>query len=211
MKKKLWIYILIGITFVAIVGSNILISTVQGESIKSWFFSSANEKQEKENIVAIVNGEKIYQNQIDMYISFNRMQIENLPQEHKNEISPLTEKEVLKDLVRKKVMLGYAEDVGITIDKEAVEKYIRESYKTGKEMNDENFAFIKEYIEKTKLSEEEYIERATNAYFNSVLRSKLYDYFCEGKTENQTVLKEKFELFIDDLVNQSDVQILKNF
>ena len=209
MKKKFWIYIIVCTVFVWLVGYTVFASVIQGASIKSWFFSSAKESRENENVVAMVNGEEIYQNQIDMHIAFNRMQIENLPKEHKGELLPITEQEVLNKLIRSKVMLKYAKDIGIVVDRKEVEKYISESYEIGKSKNDANFTFVEEYIKEMGMSEEEYIKRATDAYCDNMVRSKLYETFCEGKSEEETVLKEKFETLIEELIKQSDVQIFK--
>ncbi len=207
MKKK--IIVSISLILVLIIGFALIANATDLLNIaKTDFFSSVIPKQRSSDIVAIVNGENIYQNEIDYRIAFNEIQRINTPDEYKDSIPSITEEDALNTLIKNRIIQQEAQKIGVIIDKNGAREYIENNYNEIMKLNDENAMFLKEYLQNTNLSEEEYLELATGAYCNILMRNGVYANFCIGKTGTDEELLEQFDLYVDDLVSLADVEII---
>lgn len=203
MKRKVLILTVILVFVIAL--STVVFATDVVSDIKALFFASDTPDKANSEVVATVDGENIYRHQIDSKIEFNKLQIANLPQEYKNTIPAITEQEALESIIQNKVILKYASDMGLTVDKNEARNYIVNNYNQIIILNDENAAFIKEYLKETGFSEEAYLDIATEAYCEMLLRDKVYENFCEGKEFGEEKLKEEYEKFVDSLVEKAEI------
>ncbi len=201
--------------FTAIIVSVILIITVGivttainfSDKAEKNFLSSVNSRNRDETVVAVVDGEKIYQYEIDVKLAAIELNKANTPEEYHYMIEELSPEEILNKRIRNIVLLNEAKRQGITADYQQAAKYIKESYDMIMAANDEQTEFYKKYIEEIEMTEEEYLKLATDIYYNALLRDGLYKKYCEGREEDSATLKQEFENYASELVSKATVEI----
>ncbi|MGN0172121.1 MAG: SurA N-terminal domain-containing protein [Acutalibacteraceae bacterium] len=177
------------------------------------FFSEMKAAQNDKTVAATVNGEEIYESQIDIQLAFSELsyslaaeQVENMgvSEEEKQRLleqqknSQKTRDEMLEELVKQTVILQEAARRGITVSDEEAAAYASEQYALFKEAaseNEQNAAndeFLQMYIQENGWTEEDYLKQVTNVYKKLLIQNAFYKVLSE---------EEKIDN-VDDYVNQ---------
>lgn len=177
------------------------------------FFSEMKAAQNDKAVAATVNGEEIYESQIDIQLAFSELsyslaaeQVENMgvSEEEKQRLleqqknSQKTRDEMLEELVKQAVILQEAARRGITVSDEEAAAYASEQYALFKEAaseNEQNAAndeFLQMYMQENGWTEEDYLKQVTNVYKKLLIQNAFYKVLSE---------EEKIDN-VDDYVNQ---------
>lgn len=169
--------------------------------------------QNDKAVAATVNGEEIYESQIDIQLAFSELsyslaaeQVENMgvSEEEKQRLleqqknSQKTRDEMLEELVKQAVILQEAARRGITVSDEEAAAYASEQYALFKEAaseNEQNAAndeFLQMYMQENGWTEEDYLKQVTNVYKKLLIQNAFYKVLSE---------EEKIDN-VDDYVNQ---------
>ncbi len=201
MKK---IRIVIAFVLMAVLMTGITIVT-NSQNLKNMFMSAISSDKKDESIVATVDGEKIYQYEIDAHLIFTQMQRANLPDDEKDSVKEYTAQEILENRIESIVLVNEAKRQGIKCDYKEAKNYIKDSYDMIMEANDENTIFLKEYLINSELSENEYLQLATESHYRALLKAKLMENFYK---ENGNDLKtEEYEKYKNELIRNADIKI----
>ena len=153
--------------------------------------------------MAIVDGEEIYQENIDAAIIG-----EEITEKNTGKAESIDSKKVLEEQIRKVVIFHEAVKLGLKADYETAKAEIEESYRLVMEENGENAAFLQKYMKELELTKAEYIEAAAKTRQNSMTRGNLYSHFTKEMKGTEEEKKAAYEEYVDGLVEKADIQIL---
>lgn len=158
-------------------------------------------------IIAIVDGEEITKKVFESYkLSLNQGN------------TKYSDDEVLDKIIEKKLLYKNAIADGIAVDDNDVDKYLQE-VKNGLAQNSELGQRIKEYIEGLNITEDVYWEQVRSVYKSNGIISdymeKLQAEYAEAnnltdKKEISDKFREYFKQFVEDLKNNSQIEIVLN-
>jgi len=230
MKKRIAVVCLVALGILSISG----IVAVAGGFIDSDilnFFRSIKEGRNDKTVAATVNGEPIYKSSVKFMKGFYKLstalstkQINemDIPDEEKqvlleklaNRDSQKTDKQILEDLIKQKVVLQEAHKKGITVSDDQAYQYAKEQLELCKkaglaedatEEDKENYEFMLAYMEEMQLTEAEYINEAKDAYKNMMERALLYNDFKEAYLQNggdENELENAMESYENELIKK---------
>ena len=184
------------------------------------FFSEMKAAQNDKTVAATVNGEEIYESQIDIQLAFSELsyslaaeQVENMgvSEEEKQRLleqqknSQKTRDDILKELVKQAVILQEAARRGITVSDEEAAAYASEQYALFKEAaseNEQNAAndeFLQMYMQENGWTEEDYLKQVTNVYKKLLIQNAFYKVLSEEEKIDNVVD------YVNQLVAQATV------
>ena len=226
MKKKIILCMVIVIT-IFLLGSIGVIAAQNSTSY--WFSEFINHSQgdEKNDVIAIVNDAVIYQHTIDAYKDLYRIQkaafessisnsttISSADTSLAETLELPSDEEILKILIRNKVLEQEAARKGIVMSEQEVLSLAREQYTLLKEAAQSdnpsnsvlyNYLFITAYQKEMGWTEEEYIQQSVATYKAVMIRQMLYQDFASGYTGES--IDEAFDNYTNDLVSQSTITL----
>lgn len=224
MKKK--IVLIVSAFFLIFICSATVFATNNGITGFSDFFNKNLTIQKDEKILATVNGEKLYKSDVDFQCEFSDLsytlaakQLDrmNIPEAQKQDLlkqqrdSQKTEAEILDDLIKETVILQEAKRQGISISDEEARAFALEQYTLLKELaltsepsspNRINYEFIKQYMEKMDLTEEEYIDKATIEYKKLLILNKFYE---SAAITNRISNQNNMDNYTETLLRQAEI------
>lgn len=177
------------------------------------FLDTASPFKSTENltVIATVGDEKIYQETIDFLMEGYKFSQKNFTQNKtsseiaiQSETLP-TEKEIIREQVKKLVILQDAEKLGLKADYEESYQCAKDNYDLAKKVNDENYKLIESYIKKLNLTETEYLDLIAQSYQNSFTRANHYKKFIEDKTGTDEELKSQYDNYVNELIENADI------
>ena len=194
-----------------------------------------NNSKDKGEVIAIVNGEKLFQNSIDgkklidsEAAERNKIELEKIKdtvdEEEYNKIKksmePKTDKELFEKLIAQTVIKQDVEKLKITVTKDEIDKAVDESIKVLEDSkNDKSTDFYDDFVATISgmgYTMEDYkIELLPIAMEGSLLSQRHYEIITEKiKIENPEDYykkgKEYYENYVDSLVKNADVEILND-
>lgn len=205
MKKK---YILLAVVILLIV--SIFIVKAQEKNNTDELLDLAGKAKNPTQIIAVVDGVEIYQENIDFMLKANEISKENSPQQiidddiQQSEV--VDQQQLLNKRIRSIVIYNEAKKLGLEADYNEAYQTAKSAYDIAKEANDENYALIVDYMERIEFSEEEYLELAAKTYQNLMTQSNLYSEFIKDKTGTEDELKTQFEEYVEQLIEQAEIE-----
>ena len=209
MKKKYLFTIALFVSF-CIMLSVVAIATDWFDFESQDLFDILKSSQEKKesDVIVVVNGEKIYRHSVEAQMKASEMSAQTLQNTENNQSSvdkDEAEKEIINEKIRNIVVRQEAERKGLTADYETAKKAALESYNNAKELDDENYQFLLDYMEAMDYTEEEYIEIMINGYIKMYTRANLYDWFVKGKEGTYEQLVSEYEEYVQSLIDKADI------
>lgn len=186
------VLIVVALTTIIVFSTGILTKAqLTGETIKEI------KDKNKDNIVAVLNGENIYQYEV----SIMKWQNENINSKKLVNIEFATDEEsILKELIRQKIILQEAKKLNIELSEEEI-LMINESEKKQYERNiEENTKFIEGLGISKEIFISELVEKEKNRIISSRFKQKIIPEIIAGKIKSS-----------NDSINQkiSDFNLLK--
>ncbi len=163
---------------------------------------------DKLTVIATVDGTEIYKETIDFMVSGYQFSQENLAKQTDGEtygIDVPTREEIISEQIRNTVTLQEAKRLGLEADYNEAYKSAKESYDMAKEIDDENYKIILEYMKKRNLSEKEYLKIIAESYQNSFTRHNLYKDYIKDKKGTEAELQAQFDGYVDKLVENAEI------
>jgi len=202
------------------------------------FFKSIKEGQEDKTVIATVNGEPIYKSSVEIKKNFYKLSTE-LSTKQINEMvisddekqvlleklsstNSKTDKEILDDLIKQKVVLQEAHKKGLTVSDDEAYQYAKEQIELCKkagsdenatETNKKNYEFMLAYMEEMQFTEAEYIDNAKDSYKNMLEKGLLYKDFKEEYSKNngdENELENAIRNYEDELVSKAKIVYYNN-
>ena len=203
MRKKKIVFILV-IALVLLGAGVVAAHEWINPKIDQWLEAAKKTKSStSKTVVAVVDGEKLYQENIDAAVI-----AQEIIQENTGETKSVDSKEVLEEQIRMVVTSHEAVKLGLEADYETAKAEIEESYRLVMEENGENAAFLQKYMKELELTKAEYIEAAAKTRQNSMTRGNLYSHFTKEMKGTEEEKKAAYEEYVDGLVEKADIQIL---
>ena len=203
MKKKKLVICLVIIVVLIGVGA-VAAREIISPEINNWLKAAKKTKPGlSKTVMAIVDGEEIYQENIDAAIIG-----EEITEKNTGKAESIDSKKVLEEQIRKVVIFHEAVKLGLKADYETAKSEVKESFRLVMEENGENAALLRKYMQEMQFTEAEYLEAATKDRQDSLTRGNLYIRFTEGIKGSDQEKKAAYEKYVDDLVANADIQIL---
>ncbi len=166
-------------------------------------------KLSQSDVVAEVNGEKIYRQSIDAALKSKEMSVAYIGENSNNSSAfnkEKAEKEIINEKVRNIVVRKEAERLGLKADYEEAKKAALEAYNISKEKgNEQQYQFLQDYMKAMDYTEEEYIEILTQGYVEMYTRANLYNEFVQGRDQSYDVLVAEYEDYVKELIEKADI------
>ncbi len=205
-KHKVILFQLFLLAISVIISTNFFSKTTTTEIL----LDLAQKTKSPSQVVAVVDGVEIYQENIDFMLKANEVSKENSAQQiFDNDIlqnETVNKDAVLNNRIRSIVIYNEAKRLGLEADYEEAYQIAKDAYDATKAQNDENYALLLDYMKKLKFSEDEYIELITETYQNLMTQSNLYSNFIKDKTGTDEEFNEMFELYVEDLIKKAKIE-----
>lgn len=209
MKKKFKL-ILVFIFVIAVIA--FLLLATDSLFNKSTIDTSSNTQQtdnKEKTVVAVVDGKEIYQETIDFLAKGEEISQKNTALVTGETPTEVDTDAILQKQIRNMVVLAEAERLGLTVSLEEAEEYTRDNYELVKEIGGQNYEVILDYMEAMNMTEDEYLEKATQTNRNMLTRGKLYEKFVEGKSGTNEELTAEYEKYVEELIEKADIEYTK--
>lgn len=234
MKRKTINILVFVVLIIAIAGGILLKKTVlSGEDNLSFTVKKTLEIEKSNNsdIIAKVDGIPIYKKDLEIAELFEKVRFDNTvksgaiaKQGNLATFKQKTKKELLNELIERKVLIESAKKEGYLVSKEEAEAYFNNVKKTiddvlnGKIKGDiENAKQAKEVLDmyKTQLSENEFNEKVISAYqeiltISKYLNAKVDEYIKEHPTATPDDLNKFIDDFKKKVKSNSKIEILNS-
>ncbi|MBR4072940.1 MAG: SurA N-terminal domain-containing protein [Clostridia bacterium] len=200
------IVLLVAVTVVIAVTnkSDILLDDKSAQSL----FEAGKKSFESTEVVAIVNGEKIYKGKIDYLVTAKEISQKN--EEQSSDVSSFSSEDfaeqVLNEQIRNIVVRQEAERIGLKVSYEESYNEAKNNYDIVKEAGGTNYEIIISFMNEMGYSEKEYLEKSAEVYAEMLLRGKLYTHFTQDKTGNYEELVELYNIYVDELIKKADIK-----
>ncbi len=149
-KSKKLLVIIICVVLAAIIGVSVFA-----------YIKRRNENYLKQGIVATVNGEKIYQKEIDESVRYQetaKKVFEEMGGTDQTVAEVSSEKETLESLIRRKIILQQAKRNGCLVSLENSRQSIKEALEERKNSDDKNYDYILKLYTELGMTEDEYLD-----------------------------------------------------
>ena len=233
MKKKRLIVVILSLIFALSACCITVFALTDVDSLILSFFRKSEQLSVDKRVAAVVNGEKIYLSSVQIQQEYNSMtkrislkQIDamSIPEEQKEQLReqqnalPLPDaEEILQQLIRSKVMLQTAAELGIEVDEQEAFQQGALAYQVLKEAGTAedageadkmNYQAMRAYMEEHNLTEQAYLEQVGEVYQRMMTKQRLFERYCASEPEQtDAALREGFERYLDNLVENADVKI----
>lgn len=169
------------------------------------FFDATKKLKEDKTLVAIVNGEKIYQYQIDIQNAAQELSKKNIVAAGGDEKLAIikTEDEIIENLIRQTVVFQEAKNQKLTAKYSEAKKYQEEQISMIMSANDEQSRFLEQYLQEMSWSEKEFIEHAATQWQREMTKSNLKNKFFE---KNSSATEQDYEEYVDRLVEAAEIE-----
>lgn len=199
------------------------------------FFNKVEDiqKHENEEVAVTVNGEKIYQSTVNLQLEYsklsylmsvNQLESKDIPEEQKQQLLEKikslqqTEDGILNQLIKESVILQEAERQGITFSDEEAMSYALEQFALVKNsvVTDDtsptgilNYEFFKKYIAALHLTEEQYIDKAAEAYKRMFIIKKFNETIAAVNQTPSSIEESNLSSYVDSLLSQAEIVYMK--
>lgn len=210
MKKKLLLCGMLLIMLCVVISVGVAAIDWFGVETEGLFDILKNQsKLSQSDVVAEVNGEKIYRQSIDAALKSKEMSVAYIEENSNNNSAfnkQIAEKEIINEKIRNIVVRKEAERLGLKADYEEAKKAALEAYNISKEKgNEQQYQFLQNYMKAMDYTEEEYIEILTQGYVEMYTRANLYNEFVQGRDESYDVLVAEYEDYVKKLIEKADI------
>lgn len=181
--------------------------------------------REDTSVAAKVNGDPIYQWQIETKLNENEMALNNFrmnldttnqSEEEKANLLEiyqstlvLNKKDIMNDLIRDAVIHNEAGKRGLLISDEDALAAVKQVYENNVKKTPELYASVQMYMEVMNLSEDDYLRSGMEDYKKEMGQASLYQQITAG-VDTDAKKKEAFNAAVDEWVHQADITILNN-
>lgn len=234
MKRKSINILVFVVLIITIAGGILLKKTVlSGEDNLSYTVKKTLEieKSNNSNIIAKVDGIPIYKKDLDIAELYEKVRFNNQAKlgaitKQNTLVTPYqkTKKELLNELIERKILMESAKKEGYIVSKEEAEAYFNNVKKTiddilsGKIKGDiENAKQAKEVLDmyKTQLSENEFNEKIISAYqeiltISKYLNAKVDEYVKEHPNATPDEVKKFINDFKNKVKSNSKIEIINS-
>ncbi len=207
--KKLFVIISIIIVIVISFCSAIVIADKFFDTDKQKILDAAKKaKIENKTVVAIVEGEKIYQETIDFLAVGEEISQKNTASivGDENLVEGVDKQEILNKQIRDMVVFTEAKKNGLEATDEEARKYTLENYEMVKEFDPDGYRFLLDYMDEMNITEEKYLDLLIDTNKEMLTRAKLYDKFAEGKSGTYDEIVAEYEKYVEDLISKADIE-----
>ena len=181
--------------------------------------------REDNSVAAKVNGDPIYQWQIETIMNENnqalkyyRMNLDTMNQSEEAKANLLeiyqstlllNKKDIMNDLIRDAVIQNEAGKRGLLISDEDALAAVKQVYENNVKKTPELYASAQMYMEVMNLSEDDYLRMGMEDYKKEMGQASLYQQITAG-VDTDAEKKEAFNAAVDEGVHQADMTILNN-
>ena len=232
MKKQAKIYIATLIVVALLAGGTIWAFASEGVSKRKAAADAGKSLKENyqtaENVVvAKINGEPIYQHEVNLKKLINQISYDNLKDDpaYKDErlaasLAIKTEEEILTEIAQFRVVKKEAEKVGISVTQEEVVARQRESIKKLKQLVTMDYGDAKEkyeinqkFLEGLGVTEEEYINGiGAQIEIETMIKTQYITWFyqeeAKKREQNPNYKTVSYIDYLDRLLDNSNLEIL---
>ena len=203
-KKKSFIIVTLLITVILGIGVGVVAKQAIGKKNQELFDAAKKYKQDK-TIIAVVDGDKIYQYQVDIQLASQKLSQANMIEAGGDPtlITQRTEDEILDELIRNTVILQEAKKQKLTAKYSESKKYQEEQLSIVKAADDEQTRFFEQYIDEMGWTEKEYLKQVSLQWQKVMTRANLYNKFFE---DNPNATDETWKKYVDSLVEKADIK-----
>ncbi len=206
MKKKL-IWLVVLLIFIILASFAVLVFA-ESEIFSLFNKFARTSSKSNEEIVAVVNGEKITKKHIDFIVEYKTLSNKNAEQYEKEnglEVKTRTvdRKQIINEEIKKVVIWQETQKQNLVVDYEEAYKQAKQIYegsKSDKYVKEE----LEEYMKANDLSESEYIELYAKSYQKQLSQQKLYEKITECIDDSK---QEYYSNYVDELVKNSEITI----
>lgn len=189
ISKKKFIIILISVLAVLLIAGGI-----------TAYIICRNNYYIKQGVVATVNGEKIYQKDVDESITYQKAAqkvFKELGGTNEEVAEVDSEKDTIESLIRRKIILQQAKRQGCLVTVESSRKSIKEALEERKQKNDKNYEYISALCKELNMSEDDYLD------YSAKLQQVTDSY-------NDLLHKFKWEKYTDISSEEADAKLQKD-
>jgi len=210
MKKYIIVIILIAllITVTAVVAITDKDNELFDNKSTQSFFEAGKTNFENTEVIATVNGEKIYKGKIDYLVTAKELSQKNT--DSSSNISSFSSddyaEQVLSEQIRNTVVRQEAKKLGLNVSYEEAYNEAKNNYDIVKEENGVNYELIVSFMKEMGYSEKEYLEKSAEVYSEMLLRGKLYTHFTQDKTGSYEELVEQYNIYVSELIKKADIK-----
>lgn len=203
-KKKSFIIVTLLITVILGIGVGVVAKQAIGKKNQELFDAAKKYKQDK-TIIAVVDGDKIYQYQVDIQLASQKLSQANMIEAGGDPtlITQRTEDEILDELIRNTVTLQEAKKQKLTAKYSDAKAYQEEQLSIVKAADDEQTRFFEQYIDEMGWTEKEYLKQVSLQWQKVMTRANLYNKFFE---DNPDATDETWKKYVDSLVEKADIK-----
>lgn len=204
MKRKSVLIIILLVSFALILFT---LMSYAGTEVFSLFKKFRNTTtKSNEEIVAIVNGEKITKKHIDFIVEYKTLSNKNAQMYEKEnglEVKQRTvdREEIILQEIKKVVIWQETQKQNLVVDYEYAYKQAEQIYegsKSDKYVTEE----LEAYMKANDLSKKEYIKLYAKSYQKQLSEQKLYKKITENVSESK---EEYFQNYVNKLVESSEI------
>lgn len=203
MKKKI-LYSVLAISVIVVItcGSMVYASSVHDKGKELGQQVATIEKNGSNGMVANVDGYEITESALEIY------------KITASSFGDYSDKELLDNMIERRALYNQADSEGFEVSDEEVNVAI-EAAKTALLQDEEQYKFLKEYLNGLGKSEDQYWSEMREEYKKDLATGKLYESIREDFIKNNNFtdpndIKSKFDVYWDaykkDLVSKADVQ-----
>ena len=204
MKRKLSVIIILLILLVLVLFT--VLSNAQTEIFSLFERFKNSDTKSDEDIVAVVNGEKITKKHIDFIVEYKTLSNKNAEMYEKEnglEVKQRTvdREEIILQEIKKVVIWQETQKQNLVVDYEYAYKQAKQIYE-GSKSDEYVTEELNAYMKANDLSEDEYIELYAKSYQKQLSEQKLYEKITENITESK---EECFQNYVDELVASAKI------
>ena len=203
-KKKSFIIVTLLITVILGIGVGVVAKQAIDKKNLELFDAAKKYKQDK-TVIAVVDGDKIYQYQVDIQLASQKLSQANMAEAGGDPtlITQRTEDEILDELIRNTVILQEAKKQKLTAKYSDAKAYQEEQFAAIKAANDDQSRFFEQYRKEMGWTEEEHLKQAALGWQESMTRTNLYNKYLE---DNPDATDETWKKHVDSLVENADIE-----
>ena len=171
-KKIKFIIVALLITVILSIGVGVVAKQAIDKKNQELFDAAKKYKQDK-TVIAVVDGDKIYQYQMDIQLASQKLSQANMIEAGGDPtlIPQRTEDEILDELIRNTVILQEAKEQKLTAKYSDAKAYQEEQFAAIKAANDDQTRFFEQYREEMGWTEEEHLKQASLGWQESMTRA----------------------------------------
>ena len=189
------------------------------------YLESLKALQEDTSVAAQVNGDPIYQWQIETKLNENEMALNsfrmnldttNQSEEEKANLLEiyqstllLNKKDIMNDLIRDAVIHNEAGKRGLLISDEEALAAVKQVYENNVKKTPELYASVQMYMEVMNLTEDDYLRSGMEDYKKEMGEASLYQQITAGLDTDEEK-NEAFHAAVEEWVEQADITIFNN-